>query len=128
MSYNVDQWKTKELENLRIPLAMLRIDHGSGWNLDEQPDESPAASGLIPVTFSIGEGGIIRGFCIGDDLCVTEIKFRGACSGTAIAKIVEPALAKSTGKLVAVRIWESGDYIDRLEVVDGVITESEVEL
>lgn len=30
--------------------------------------------------------------------------------------------------LEAVRIWEGGDYVDRLRVKDGVITEEEVEL
>jgi hypothetical protein len=61
-------------------------------------------------------------------LIVDSIIASGEGSGTALSWIIEPALADSTGKLVAVRVWEGGDSIDRLTVVDGVVTTEQIEL
>jgi hypothetical protein len=42
--------------------------------------------------------------------------------------VIKPALEKSKGRLVAARIWEGGDSVDRLVVVDGDVNEEDVDL
>jgi hypothetical protein len=118
MAYNVTTWKTKELKNLRIPVASLYKQ--AYWCPDRE------VQGATSV-FSVGEASI-EGVIDGDYLKVTDIDISGECSGTALRLIFEPALADSRGRLVATRIWEGGDSIDRLTVVDGVVTTEPIEI
>lgn len=74
------------------------------------------------------EGVAICGQMDGDMLLVSSIKAYGEGSGTALNWIIEPALQDSTGKLVAVRVWEGGDSIDRLIVDDGDVSSEPIEL
>ena len=39
-----------------------------------------------------------------------------------------PTLEHSTGRLVAIQVWEGGDSITRLTVQDGVVKEEQIEL
>lgn len=116
MAYNVTTWKTKELENLQIPVASL-YKH-------ENPDREDEG---VTSVFSWGEASI-TGVVEGDCLKVTDVDISGEGSGHALRLIFEPALADSRGRLVATRIWEGGDSIDRLTVVDGVVTTESVEV
>ena len=77
-----------------------------------------------------GEGWIIGEPSLLDDtmLLVNEVTVYGEGSGTFMREIFTPALAKSTGVLEAVLIWEGGDTISRLVVEDGKVTESDIEL
>jgi len=122
MSYNCDTWKTKELVDLRIPVASL-FKHG---RTDWHPERKNHDDGTV--TFVVMDGSEIHGTIDGEVLIVDSITATGEGSGTALSWIIEPALADSTGKLVAVRVWECGDYIDRLSVVDGVVTADPIEL
>jgi len=122
MSYNCDTWTTKELVDLRIPVASLFKHERKDWH----PTRTNNDNGTVCV--SVMEGSQIVGRIEGDWLLVASIKASGEGSGTALNWIIEPALAKSTGKLVAVRVWEGGDSIDRLIVEDGRVRSESVEL
>lgn len=121
MSYNVDAWKTKELVDLVIPVESLFKHERGDWH----PGREDNADGTT--TFSINSSQI-TGKIDGDVLRVSSIKVFGECSGTALRWIIEPALADSRGKLVATRIWEGGDAIDRLTVIDGVVSSEPIEI
>jgi len=122
MGYNVDTWKTKELDNLRVPVASLFKHERSDWH----PARQDKADGTT--VFCVMEGSKLRGKIEGDTLVVSSIESYGEGSGTSLNWIIEPALQDSTGKLVAVRVWEGGDSIDRFTVIDGVVTSENIEL
>lgn len=42
--------------------------------------------------------------------------------------MLEPAFVKSTGHLIALCVWEGGDSINRLEVHDGSISWTDIEI
>lgn len=122
MSYEIDQWKTKKLTNLRIPLKSFYKHLRADWHPSIERKEDGT------VTLVCGCGQEIIG-TIGDDvLAVTKFNMAGEGSGTFYNWILEPALKDSTGELEAVLIWERGDYINRLHVKDGVITDKKIEL
>jgi hypothetical protein len=122
MPYNCDHWKTKELVNLRIPVASLFKSDRQDWH----PERLMRADETI-VRFQLGDG-YIEGTVSDGVLLVTAISLTGEGSGFGWHEIVEPALQDSCGKLVAVRIWEGGDSIDRVTVIDGVVTYEQIEL
>lgn len=122
MSYNVDTWKTKELCNLRIPVVSLFSSDRKDWH----PEREDHGDGTV--TFTIAEDCEVRGKIEGDTLAVSAIKARGEGSGSALHLVIEPSLASSRGRLVAVRVWEGGDFIDRLTVVDGAVSSEPIEL
>lgn len=126
MSYNVTKWKTKELADLRIPVASLFKSGRTDWH--PQRVNADGISRFSVMDGSFVEGEAFQDFGDSEWLKVTAIEARGEGSGTALDLIMEPALADSRGKLVATRIWEGGDYIDRLTVIDGEVKSEAVEL
>ena len=136
MGYDVTTWKTKELQNLTIPVNALfavpdwqpnqSVDDGLGGAFTLRWGESYIKGTLVgePVTRR-------NGFLPPDStqmLEVDEISVHGDGSGYLLWKVIKPALEKSKGRLVAVRIWEGGDSVDRLVVVDGDVNEEDVDL
>lgn len=121
MPYNIDNWKTKELTDLRIPVASLFKHERKDWHPKRTNNDDGS------VSFDILESSI-RGRIEGDWLAVSSIRISGEGSGTASNWIVEPAFAESTGRLVATRIWEGGDSIDRIVVDNGVVETHAVDL
>lgn len=126
MSYNVDTWKTKELVDLVIPVASLFKHERSDWHPRKEHHDDGS------ITFSIMECCNVNGTIGIVDHCeflrVTYIQASGEGSGRALYWIIEPALADSRGKLVASRVWEGGDSIDRLTVIDGVVSSEPIEI
>jgi len=136
MSYNVTTWKTKKLRNLTIPVNALfavpdwqlnqSVDDGLGGTFAQRWGKSYIKGALVgePVTQR-------NGFLPPDStqmLAVDEISASGDGSGSLLWKVINPALEKGKGRLVAVRIWEGGDSVDRLVVVDGDVNEQDVDL
>ncbi len=136
MSYNVTTWKTKELQNLTIPVNALFADE------DWLPEQSMVDTNPAFYTLEWGES-YIKGSIVGEPVTqrngflppdstqmleVDEISVHGDGSGYLLWKVIKPALEKSKGRLVAVRIWEGGDSVDRLVVVDGDVDEETVNL
>lgn len=122
MSYNVDTWKTKELVDLVIPIASLFKHNRKDWHPKRENHDDGT------VTFSIMESCNIHGMWDDGYLRVSSIEMYGEGSGTALYWIIEPALADSRGKLVASRVWEGGDLIDRLTVIDGNVSSEQIEI
>lgn len=121
MSYNVDTWKTKQLNRLRIPLASFFKHARKDWHPEKEFDQA----GHLTLICCESE---IKGTIENDILTVDSIKCAGEGSGTFIDWILNPALADSTGELVATCVWEGGDTINRLTVTDGKVDWEDIEL
>jgi hypothetical protein len=121
MSYNIDTWKTKTLQDFKIPLKVVQALPGVVVKFKSFPDGEVKATGLA-------EGFELRGTWYSIDLLrVTSLKLRGEGSGWAWEYLLG-ALGQSEGTLVAVQVWEGGDTITRLTVVNGDVKEEKVEI
>ena len=126
MSYNIDTWRTKKLKDFTIPLNALYV-HLDGRRSPGLPEY--LVPGLPQVEIGLCELGKIVGTMLTNQtILVSEISMAGEASGTMYMECLEPALKESKGYLEAVLIWEGGDSITRLKVLDGVVTSEEIEL
>jgi ribosomal protein S27AE len=116
MSYNIDTFKVKVLENLCIPLDSFVKHEREDWHPELTYIDTDK------VELSCGCGQRIIGILKDNILHVTEIDMAGEGSGTFVSLILEPALKDSKGKLDASCVWEGGDTINRLIVNDGQVT------
>lgn len=123
MSYNIDTWKTKKLENLTVPLKAFFKHERTDWH-PKQPVITNAETN--EVTLECGCEQEIKGILKEGSLLVTEMDMTGEGSGTFYSWILEPALKESMGTLEAVLIWEGGNTIQRLTVKDGSVETSGV--
>jgi hypothetical protein len=121
MAYNVTHWKTKKIEGLTISVESLYMSPREDWHPKEE-----GADGVTSYVWT--DSCYVEGKVVDGILHVTAVEFSDECSGSILRDILGPALRGSTGVLEAVRIWEGGDYIDRLVVVDGLVTKTEIEL
>lgn len=133
MSYNISQWKTKRIDNLVIPFSALYNESLHKDWLPEKPIIAVSENGDFVLNIECGCGQEILGLAIKEGgsiiaIQVTAFDMSGEGSGTFWHEVLERALRKSTGLLEVVRVWEDGDYIDRLLVEDGVVTEEKIEL
>jgi len=121
MSYNIDVFRLKKLDNLRIPVFSLYRHHRADWH----PERTNNDDGTV--TFEVLESKV-SGIILGGTLHVKSISCRGEGSGTAMEWIFEPALKDSRGELVASCVWEGGDSINRLTVKDGEVTWEDIDI
>ena len=121
MSYNCDKWITKELSNLRIPVSALYESERRDWH----PERTENSDGIV--RFEMMESHI-TGRVVDGVLIVEDIRIYGEGSGSLMHFIIEPALKKSLGKLEASTVWERGDSIQRLTVVDGEVLWTKIDL
>lgn len=126
MSYNIDTWKTKKLDNLVIPLKAFYKHERKDWH-PEVRYVSPQTNSS-EVVISGGCEQEIKGTVKDGVLTVTEFDITGEGSGTFYSWILEPALKESKGILEAVLIWEGGDSINRLTVKDGEVETEDIDL
>ncbi len=121
MSYNIDTWKLKKLDNLTVPLESFFKSGRKDWHPEKEYDEN----GVLTLVFMDGkivgkvEKGIFR---------VRDIKIQGEGSGTTMNWIVEPALKDSTGELIASCVWEGGDSINQIIVKNGKVEWRDIEI
>lgn len=120
MSYNINRWKTKKLEGLRIPLKALSGDDF------EWPDYE-LVEGMSETFCGYAEFSELNGVVQGDFLEITSIDCWGSSSGHFYSDVLFPVLEQSKGTLVATIVWEDGDIL-RLTVQDGVVTGENVEI
>lgn len=125
MSYNIDTWKTKEIENFSIPLNTLyppKVQY-----LPKRPEFLEDEISVRVQIMGPHEGKGIQGTLVGailETLNITSIDISGTGSGTFMGEVFNEALKKSTGKLKALLVWEGGDTVEMLTVENGkVITE-----
>lgn len=124
MSYNISSWKTKKLENLIIPITSLYNHQRKDWH-PSQPKITNVE--INQITIDCCDGYII-GILKDGNIHVKRIQIVGEGSGTIMINIIEPALKQSTGELEAVLIWEKGDSVSKLHVINGELTETDIEL
>jgi hypothetical protein len=124
MSYNIDTWKTKELTDFKIELNKI-YDPKSSWQPDKPVLDTGTGKFLIENACEDFEmiGTIDSGW-----FTVESIRCRSEGSGSFMAYGFSEWLPTSKGKLVAIRIWEGGDTIDRLTIDNGAVTIEEVDL
>jgi hypothetical protein len=119
MTLNITHWKVKELDGLRIPLATLEelgeSSDGEVW-IDRKNDHVQVGG--------LAEGFDLGGVVAGPDVIVDELDYWGEFSGSSFAAL-KGLLERSTGRLRAKMIWESGDE-EILTVDDGEVTVEEV--
>lgn len=122
MGYNIDNWKTKKLNNLTIPLEAFFRHPRTDWH----PKQS--LRGTQDLTLECGCGQEIKGTLNGENIVVTEFDMHGEGSGTFYHMILEPAFKESKGELEAVLVWEGGDTIQKLRVKNGAVITTNIEL
>ncbi len=125
MSYNIDTWKTKKLENLQVPLKAFYEHERTDWH-PSQPEILDADT--MRVELECGCEQAIRGVLKDGVLCIDEFEMYGEGSGSFRNYVLDNALKQSTGELEAALVWEGGDSITKLVVKDGELTETEIEL
>ena len=121
MSYNIDTWKLKKLENLSIPLASFFKHDRIDWHPESEYDEN----GTLTLTLM---ESIIKEKVENGIFHIEDIKIYGEGSGTGMNWIIEPALKDSTGELIASCVWERGDSINQLIVKDGNVMWHDIEI
>ena len=121
MSYNCTTWRTKELVDLRIPFKALYVSDVEGWRPNRV--DGPGDTVTLDWCDSIIEGQLVDGI-----LAVTSLRIAGEGSGACTTYVLIPAFKQSTGRLVAARVWEGGDSIDRLTVDNGHVSVENIEL
>lgn len=102
MSYNIDTFKVKELDELIIPVESLYKHERKDWHLSRVNNDD----GTVMFTDFETE---IHGNIQDEFLFVSGIECSGEGSGTMMNRILEPAFKESTGRLVASCVWEGGD-------------------
>lgn len=119
MSYNITNWRTKKLDNLAIPLLSLYIPERKDWH-----PNLPIITNVNTMEVELHHAEqVIKGNLVAGLLYVTEIAICGEGSGTFFSWILVPALKQSSGKMSASLVWEGGDSLSKIKVVEGVVTE-----
>jgi len=120
MSYNISAFNIKKIEDLKIPLldAIRTLKDVSIKLTGENITISAELVKSFDCSGHLDNNNIIT---------ITEIDFGGEGSGNSWELLIK-MLKKTTGKLSAIVVWEGGDSLGKLSVVNGVITETEVDL
>ena len=121
MSYNITTFKVKELDGLVIPVASLYKCERSEWHPDRVNNDDGSTTFIICETE-------LRGTIRGDFFFAGKLDCCGEGSGTTMDLVLEPAFADSTGRLVAVCVWEGGDSVNRLVVDSGSVSWEDIDL
>lgn len=120
MSINITKFKVKELENFIIPVHALYLPEGKNFHPDRINNDDGS------VTYDMGESHI-KGHLIEDFLMVEDVEIIGEGSGSTLHYLLIPAFKYSTGRFVALCIWEEGT-VEYLIVDKGEVGQNEVEL
>jgi len=123
MPYNIDMFKVKKLEGLKIPEASLFKHVRKDWHPEK---ELLDVDGSVEYRMceSLGITGILKNGIIE----VVDIGISGEGSGTTMSWIIEPALKDSEGELIVSCIWEGGDTVNQLRFKDGAIEWVDLEI
>lgn len=149
MSYNITAWRTKEIDGLRFRLTDAMemmpkdmIDRGYEPPVltceahMEVPTQITSPLQIIPFVDVESPATIrVAGDCLVMNgkidaegvFWVNALGMTGEGSGHVCEFYLMPLLAKSSGKLRARLVWEGGDSIEKLRVVDGMIKSKNLE-
>ncbi len=116
MSYNISSFKLKKLENLVIPVKEFYPEDNRKWH-PRKPEVIDIDTNTVEIE-GLGEGSV-KGILEKGMLHVTEICISGEGSGWFMKEIMKPVFKASKGKLEATLVWEGGDSITKIKVLDG---------
>jgi len=119
MTYNIDSFHIKELENFTLSINNELVKKAPNWQVFSEGN-------VTKVIIDIGcETDGIKGTWDFEKLTISieDIEIYGKFSGTSYHEILKPLFSRSEGKLRAIVVWEGGDSVEMLTVEDGVITE-----
>lgn len=127
MSYDITSFKLKKMNDLIIPLDALKSKEHPDWSAKD-PVLLDTLLGKVRIEMGCGQWieGIIP--MSSNRIAVTGIELAGEGSGSVMRYLMEDAFKKSTGYLEAVLIWEEGDSVGQLVVLDGQVSQAAVEL
>lgn len=118
MSYNINTWRTKEMVDFKI---LLEAIHGMpDTQVILERDSKISVRGWMEFFEMSGE-------LLGEYVLISKVEFWGEGSGS-VWEDFKLMMAQSSGRLVASQVWEGGDSISRLTVIDGVVLEEEIEI
>ena len=112
MSYNISSFLVKKIDNFGIPMSAFE---GKPYTTVTYP-----VSGMVEIQVDEHDG--IRGTLGNGIVMVEHVDLGGSGSGHAFEDVVMPALKESAGQFKARIVWEGGDTIEMLTVVNGVVT------
>jgi hypothetical protein len=125
MSYNIDTCKIKKLKNLVIPMQSFYTSERTDWH----PDRAKILNTeTMECEIECGCEQSIKGILKNDHLHVSELNITGEGSGSFKYYVLDHALKSSKGVLEASLIWEGGDSVTSLSLIDGVLVEKDIEL
>ena len=121
MSYNIDTFKLKKLQDLSFPVKALYKNPRTDWHPERVNNDDGT------VTFINCETEI-KGTVKDDIFYMESIKCSDEGSGIVMRDMLEPAFKESKGILVASCVWEGGDSINKLLVEDGCVDWVKIEI
>ena len=126
MSYQIDTWKLKKLENFKVPYKSFFKHERVDWH----PDVTINDDGTFTFTSLDSEwnGEIWTHVDKEPVLEITSIDCSGEGSATIMDWTLEPAFKDSQGTLIASCVWEGGDTINQLTVIDGKVEWEDIEI
>lgn len=118
MSYDLDNWDTKELKDFVLPLEELKQLEINDW-----PSILDAPAQVIRLTdHEYIESFHLEGTLTSDGFIVTEFWMQGEGASWEYSDHIIPLFKQSRGYMKALLVWESGDTVEYLYVKDGVVT------
>lgn len=111
MSYNIDSFKVKKLENFKIAVKDFDKEIFGNPRIDLDTNEILFEGDCETCEF---EGILKDGF-----VELSRIDISGESSGGFMIECGDALLKKSTGTLIATLIWERGDSVERISIIDG---------
>ncbi len=120
MTLNIEHWKVKELDGLRIPVDALGSIPEIEYACSNVEDDEEA---VWLSAYGLAEGFELSGKWEVESVLVSHLQYWGEFSGTHFDEL-KGLLRRSTGRLRVKMIWESGDE-EILTVDDGEVTVEE---
>lgn len=117
MSYQVTAFKVKAIKQLKVPLLAIA-------NLGEIIITT--TNGKIDIQGPLEQMAIVGDFIDGI-VAIDSIYYGGEGSGS-MWDDFKGALSESSGELEVIVIWEGGDSLSKLTVINGQVTDEDFEV
>lgn len=135
MSYNITGWKIRSI-HLELPITFSFRDWlkeqgvGTGvrWCLE---DKSAVHYNLSEHTWTLeASGKELKGTIENEKLMLSDPKavdWRSDGSGCLYSDVLIPLFEQFKGDIDAIVVWEGGDSINHLKIVQGVVSDKEID-
>lgn len=121
MSYNIDSFKIRKIENFKIPMIEF-TDKKYFCN----PEIVDLSTNKILISSNMAEVCDFEGYFKDDLFEITKINIYGEGSGHFMATKGDNILKNSTGTLIARLVWESGDSVENISYINGIFKREEL--